>query len=44
MKIVVVGGNSREIGKTSVVVGLIRALRHRNWTAIKLTQFGHGIC
>ena len=44
MQMVVVGGNSREIGKTSVVAGLIRALRHRNWTAIKLTQFGHGIC
>ncbi len=44
MKMVVVGGNSREIGKTSVVAGLIRALRHRDWTAIKLTQFGHGIC
>ncbi len=44
MQMVVVGGNSREIGKTSVVAGLIRALRHRDWTAIKLTQFGHGIC
>ncbi len=44
MKIVVVGGNSRNVGKTSVVAGLIRTLRHRNWTAIKLTQFGHGIC
>ncbi len=44
MQMVVVGGNSREVGKTSVVAGLIRALRHRNWTAIKLTQFGHGIC
>jgi hypothetical protein len=44
MKMVVVGGNSREIGKTSVVAGLISALPHRNWTAIKLTQFGHGIC
>jgi hypothetical protein len=44
MKMVVVGGNSRDIGKTSVVAGLIRALPHRNWTAVKLTQFGHGIC
>ena len=44
MQMVVVGGNSREPGKTSVVAGLIRALRHRDWTAIKLTQFGHGIC
>ena len=41
MKMVVVGGSSRDIGKTSVVAGLIRALSHRNWTAIKLSQFGH---
>lgn len=44
MKMVVVGGNSREVGKTSVVEGIIRALPHRNWLAIKLTQFGHGVC
>lgn len=44
MKMVVVGGNSREVGKTAVVAGLIRALPHYNWTAIKLTQYGHGIC
>ena len=40
MKMVVVGGNSRDIGKTSVVVELIRALPHYHWTAIKLTQYG----
>jgi hypothetical protein len=44
MKMVVVGGNSRDVGKTSVVAGLIKALPHRNWTAIKLTQYGHGVC
>lgn len=44
MKMVVVGGNSRDIGKTSVVAGLIRALPHYHWTAIKLTQYRHGIC
>jgi len=44
MKMVVVGGNSREVGKTSVVAGLIRALPRYNWTAVKLTQYGHGIC
>ena len=44
MKMVVVGGNSRNIGKTAVVAGLIRALPHYHWTAIKLTQYGHGIC
>ena len=40
----VVGGNSRNIGKTSVVAGLIGALQELSWTAIKITQYGHGIC
>jgi molybdopterin-guanine dinucleotide biosynthesis protein len=44
MAIVVVGGHTRNIGKTSVVAGLIAALPKRHWTAIKITQFGHGIC
>lgn len=44
MRMVVVGGNSRSVGKTSVVAGLIRALPQYNWTAVKLTQYGHGIC
>ncbi|MBI4458598.1 MAG: hypothetical protein HY648_00895 [Acidobacteria bacterium] len=39
MKMVVVGGNSRDIGKTSLVAALIRALPHYPWTAIKLTQY-----
>ena len=42
--LVVVGGHSRNIGKTSVVAGLIRKLRDRKWTAVKITQFGHGVC
>ncbi len=42
--LVVVGGHTRNIGKTSVVAGIIRALPERDWTAIKVTQFGHGIC
>jgi hypothetical protein len=44
MALVVVGGHSRSVGKTSVVAGLIAALREFNWTALKITQFGHGIC
>lgn len=44
MAIVVVGGHSRNIGKTSVVAGLIAALPAYNWTAFKITQFGHGEC
>jgi molybdopterin-guanine dinucleotide biosynthesis protein len=42
--IVVIGGHSRNVGKTSVVAGLITALPALNWTAMKITQFGHGVC
>jgi molybdopterin-guanine dinucleotide biosynthesis protein len=42
--LVVVGGHSRNIGKTSVVAGLIRRLRGHQWAAVKITQFGHGVC
>lgn len=42
--VVVVGGHSRNIGKTSVVCGVIRGLPEWNWTALKITQYGHGIC
>src|SRR5271155_65231 len=44
MAIVVVGGHSRSVGKTSVVASLIARLPQRNWTACKITQFGHGFC
>lgn len=44
MKLVMIGGHTRNIGKSSVVEGLIRALPEFNWTAAKITQFGHGVC
>lgn len=44
MKAVVVGGHTRNIGKTSVMGGLIRGLEGLEWTAVKVTQYGHGIC
>ena len=44
MAVVVIGGHSRDVGKTSVVAGLISALRVFHWTAFKITQYGHGIC
>lgn len=44
MAVIVVGGNSRSVGKTSVVAGLIGALVDWHWTAMKITQYGHGIC
>ncbi len=44
MTLIVVGGHSRSVGKTSVVAGLISALPEFHWTAVKITQYGHGIC
>ena len=44
MPIVVIGGHTRSVGKTSVVAGLIAALSEFHWTALKITQYGHGIC
>ncbi len=44
MPILVIGGHSRNVGKTSAVAGLIAALPEFRWTAVKITQYGHGIC
>lgn len=40
--LVVVGGHSRKIGKTSVVAAIIRETRELDWTAVKITQHGPG--
>src|ERR1051326_7909813 len=42
--LVVVGGHSRNIGKTSLAAGVIRKLRSFRWTAVKITQYRHGVC
>jgi len=44
MALIVIGGHSRSVGKTSVVAGLIAGLREFEWTAVKITQHGHNIC
>ena len=44
MPILVVGGHTRSVGKTSVVAGLIAALPAFHWTALKITQYGHNVC
>jgi hypothetical protein len=44
VSLVVIGGHSRSVGKTSVVAGLIAALPTFDWTAVKITQYGHGVC
>ncbi|MGA9528051.1 MAG: hypothetical protein WBS24_08050 [Terriglobales bacterium] len=41
MSIVVIGGQTRNIGKTSVVVGLIAALPELHWTALKISLHRH---
>jgi len=42
--LIAVGGHTRNIGKTSVMAGIIKALPECGWTAVKITQFGHGVC
>jgi len=42
MKLVVVGGNGRDVGKTLVASGIIRGLRSLDWTAVKITPHSHG--
>ena len=44
MSIIAIGGHSRNVGKTSVVAGLISALPEFHWIAFKITQYGHGVC
>src|SRR6201998_228310 len=44
MAIVIFCGHSRTVGESSMVAGLISALPEFDWTAVKITQHGHGIC
>jgi hypothetical protein len=43
-RLIVVGGQTRSIGKTQLVCDLIAALPSANWLAGKITQYGHGVC
>jgi hypothetical protein len=38
MRLVVVGGQGRKVGKTSVIAGLIRGLNTLAWTAVKISH------
>src|SRR5258708_3782736 len=42
--LIAVGGHSRNIGKTTVVCGIIAAFPECRWQAFKITQHGHNIC
>lgn len=44
MALVVVGGHTRNIGKTTLATQVIAAFASMQWTAMKITQFGHGVC
>ena len=43
-RVIVVGGHTRNIGKTQLCVEILRAFPGRDWTAMKITQYGHGVC
>ena len=44
MKLVVVGGQARKVGKTSVITGLIRGLNTLGWTAVKISHHADDDC
>src|SRR5260370_33218320 len=44
MPLLLIGGHSRSVGKTSVVAGLSAALPGFHWPALTSTQSGHGVC
>lgn len=44
MAIVVVGGHTRNIGKTTLAAQILAATQARRWTAMKITQYGHNVC
>lgn len=43
MAMIVVGGSGRGVGKTSLVCGLIAAMREFPWTAVKIAAHQHGV-
>lgn len=44
MNLLLIGGHTRNIGKTALVVDIVRAFPEARWTAVKITQYGHGVC
>lgn len=44
MAVVVVGGHTRNIGKTTLAAQILAATRNMHWTAMKITQYGHSVC
>ncbi len=44
MAVVVVGGHTRNIGKTTLAAQVLAATATLRWTAMKITQYGHNVC
>ena len=43
-RVIVVGGHTRNIGKTQLLCDVIAAFPQVKWIAGKITQYGHGVC
>ncbi len=43
-RLILVGGHTRNIGKTQLVCDVIRGFPGTEWIAGKVTQYGHGVC
>jgi len=43
MAVVVVAGQARKVGKTSLVCGLIAAMPEMEWVAVKISPHSHGV-
>jgi hypothetical protein len=43
-RLVVVGGQCRKVGKTTLIVDIIRAVPHLRWTAVKITPHAEAHC
>ena len=44
VRLIVVGGHTRSIGKTQLVCDIVAAFPATRWIAGKITQYGHGVC
>lgn len=43
-RLIVVGGQCRKVGKTTLIVDIIRATAHLRWTAVKITPHAEAHC
>src|SRR5579862_5177654 len=43
MPIIVVGGQAKDVGKTTLVCNIVSAFRERGWTAVKISDHRHDV-